>query len=433
MIKALLFTLLLAAPIFAHYQAYPGCGGTVNNQPILDVPMQLVDSVPNGKKYVIQSSVNDTHLTVLALKGSSYEMGVAYGTLMKHDILENIPGMFDYIAERADDLLDQLKDLLPWILKWIPNLMKLEKRELVQALLNLQYETTKKYTPQRFTDEIRGMAKGSGCDEKKLRDLNLFPELIKAQCSMFGLWGKASSDGGLLQLRALDWDFNAYIAKFPIAVLYFPDEAGSNPFANFGFTSMVGALSGYSTKVAISEKVWLPSSTDFRSFYGEPFPYVLRDILQFGNDLQSTVNQLFKTPRTCTIHVGVGSKKDNSFYGLEIAWNALHIYNDKNYTNYTEAHPQMDGVMFWDKHPQPSKDACLGAIIKENYGKIDAEFIHKEAAPLHQTGDTQIVIYDFKRDTAYLSYSDPVRHVKAFHRPILKLDMKKLLDIKTHF
>jgi len=72
-------------------------------------------------------------------------------------------------------------------------------------------------------DEINGIAQGvckpaeasfsSLCqtDEKKaallksLQEVNMLPELIRMQCSMLGAWGKATPDGGLTQLRTLDF------------------------------------------------------------------------------------------------------------------------------------------------------------------------------------------------------------------------------------
>lgn len=45
------------------------------------------------------------------------------------------------------------------------------------------------YTPDRFKDEIRGLAEGASVSEKDVIRLNMLPELIKAGCSMFGAWG----------------------------------------------------------------------------------------------------------------------------------------------------------------------------------------------------------------------------------------------------
>lgn len=40
-------------------------------------------------------------------------------------------------------------------------------------------------------------------------------------------------------------------------------------------------------------------------------------------------------------------------------------YNDKNYTHYNESsHPQRAGIAYFDKHPQPSNDDCVGSLLK---------------------------------------------------------------------
>lgn len=79
-------------------------------------------------------------------------------------------------------------------------------------LLQLTWEITKPFTPSRFNDEIDAMASASGVDVWELRGLNMVPELLKAWCSIIGVWGKASATGNVLQLRALDWDPSAPIA-----------------------------------------------------------------------------------------------------------------------------------------------------------------------------------------------------------------------------
>jgi hypothetical protein len=43
----------------------------------------------------------------------------------------------------------------------------------------------------------------------ELKRVSIFPEMIRASCSIMGAWGPAvhsSANGGLLQLRALDWE-----------------------------------------------------------------------------------------------------------------------------------------------------------------------------------------------------------------------------------
>jgi len=51
------------------------------------------------------------------------------------------------------------------------------------------------------------MADGSGVPYQQLLQIQMFPELIKAACSMYGAWDQATanatSPGRLFQLRAL--------------------------------------------------------------------------------------------------------------------------------------------------------------------------------------------------------------------------------------
>lgn len=433
MLRNLLLLFALASPILALTQ-YNNCTGSPNNLPLIDSEPQLVDSVPNGMKYLIQAPDNTTALTIVALNGSWYDIGFAYGQLMKAEINDILPGTIAYMVNQTDLWLDSIKANMPFYLKWIPNLLTLSTHDLLLALLGLQHDFTAHYTPQRFTDQLKGIAAGAGVDQDLLTKVNLIPELIRASCSMTGVWGPASIDTKLVQLRALDWDYQAYLARYPTAAIYFPEEAGSNNFATFGFAGFVGAISGYSTKNAISEKYWYPPSKDPKSELGEPFAYILRDILQFGQDLQSSVDIVFNASRTCNIHVGIGSKADNSFEGLRINFDTVEIYNDKNFTNYTAAHPQMDGIMFWNKDlVQPSDDPCFGSILQGNYGKIDAEVLYRQAAPIHQTGDTMVVVYDFENETVYYAGSDPVAGIQAYLRPLVKLNMAELLTRENIF
>jgi hypothetical protein len=70
-------------------------------------------------------------------------------------------------------------------------------------------------------------------------------ELTKGSCSMFGAWGKATSDGQTVQLRSLDWDFNGPYKKYPMAVVYHPSSPkDGNTWMNIGFIGWVGILSG---------------------------------------------------------------------------------------------------------------------------------------------------------------------------------------------
>jgi len=75
----------------------------------------------------------------------------------------------------------------------------------VGTVLDLNYEITLPYTNKKYYEEMQGIADGSGVDIKYLRRIHMIGELTKGSCSMFGAWGKATTNGQTVQLRALDW------------------------------------------------------------------------------------------------------------------------------------------------------------------------------------------------------------------------------------
>ncbi len=72
-------------------------------------------------------------------------------------------------------------------------------------MLDLNYAITLPFTNKKYYEEMRGIADGSGVDFKYFRRVHMIGELTKGACSMFGAWGKATSEGQTVQLRALDW------------------------------------------------------------------------------------------------------------------------------------------------------------------------------------------------------------------------------------
>ncbi len=83
----------------------------------------------------------------------------------------------------------------------------------------------------------------------------MIPEYTRAGCSILGAWGNATKNGDLMQLRALDWDVNNPMNKFPTFIVYDLVEKGSKPFVNLAWAGFVGSITGFSETVGVSEKV----------------------------------------------------------------------------------------------------------------------------------------------------------------------------------
>ncbi|CAF4652162.1 unnamed protein product, partial [Rotaria sp. Silwood2] len=220
----------------------PSCKGKINTNEILREQPRFVNSVPNGKRFIVGQGYDKINI-VHVYGGTPYDMGYAFGQLMSEDLKQLVPEYFSYLENMIEDLIKQLP---PLISKWLAEFG-------LRGALDLNYDITRKYTPPWYDEELRGLAAGSGVSYEDIRRLNLLPELIKAACSVLGAWGESTISSTLLHLRSLDWDEKAPIAKYATVTIYHPNASyegyanhfhdyykqkytTSHSFANFGYT-----------------------------------------------------------------------------------------------------------------------------------------------------------------------------------------------------
>lgn len=428
MLKVALATLLCALLSVAAAQSGSpaGCKGVANPYAPLTHNATFVRSVPNGKLY-IDYGVTPA-MRVVHLWGNAYESGVAAGKLLSAELKVFLPRVMTYFQSQAGDAFP--KDTPRWVLDLI-------EKYGVPFALDWTYDMTKSYTPAHFEDELRGWSDGSGIDLTMFRRLNMIPELIKASCSMVGAWGPAVAHAGesstLYQLRALDWDTEGPFNDFPVVMVYHADGTmpkGGHSFATLGWIGFVGALTGYSSaNVGICEKYWGGYNGTYAEA-GYPFPYVLRDILQFDKNNAEAYSRIEKATRTCAIFVGLGDSTTNQFRAVEYSHDVTNIFSDKTFPEYP-AHPRREGLVYVDKHFQPSNDPCLANVLEQRYGELDAKALIY-AASMHKTGDNHAAIYDFARNLMYVSSASTasllpaVPVIPAYNRQFLKLDLNAL-------
>lgn len=64
----------------------------------------------------------------------------------------------------------------------------------------------------------------------------------------------ASTNGSLLQLRALDWDTDGPFKNFATVVVYHPNAGEGNAWANVGFAGWTASITGFSEQqIGLSE------------------------------------------------------------------------------------------------------------------------------------------------------------------------------------
>jgi hypothetical protein len=412
-----LLVVLVAVVSMAMATAVPkNCKGRPNLQPIYTNPPQLVRTVPNGKLYVV-SDVNPP-LRVVHLYGTPYQMGYAQGLLLQDEITKVFPDLYEWIYYKVNQTLD-----------WLPAII----RELIAeygltAALEATVWLTEPWTPSHFIEEIQGLADAvPGISYSQFYQVMMFPELIQAQCSMYGAWGAAvaNTSGTLYQLRALDWATDGPFQQFPVVLVYHPNEGNGHPFSILTWAGFIGGLTGYSSApMGLSQKVWVHYNQT-QNRLGTPFHFVLRDILQYDPDIVHALQRIENAARTCSIFVGLGDYT-NTFVALEYSYEEVVIWDEKTQPVYMN-HPYIKNVVYVDKSPQPSYDPCLASLLQTYYGNIDAVTTIRYITSQFQTGDMHIAVYDFAKKYMYVANASPMPNVvPAYDRPFVRLDMAQL-------
>ncbi len=113
-------------------------------------------------------------------------MGYAYGQLYGPEIAKNIDNINLYGKEKLEGFLSKLG-----LSQFIMDLIWGQIDQLVFYLLDINYQIALPYIPQRFIDEIKGIADGSNgtVSEQMLIRANMLPELTQAACTVFGAFG----------------------------------------------------------------------------------------------------------------------------------------------------------------------------------------------------------------------------------------------------
>jgi hypothetical protein len=312
-------------------------------------------------------------------------------------------------------------------------------------------EVTAPFTPQEFYDELQGCADGSGVDYQALLRLNMFAEITKASCSFFGAWGAATSDaegtGKVYQLRSLDYDTEGPFKDFPQVTVYHPSEEGAQPFANIGWPGFVGVLTGFNSHhMGISE---IGASYPDDSFgqgtddtppekvKGEPWMFVLRDVLKYQTSMDDAITYIEEANRTCNLILGIGDGEAGIVNGIEYSGYVAIPYNDSTLIPVNDTwHWPIEGVVYngmdWDC---PGYNQKLAEQLDLYHGHItEVNTIH-DIIPTVQTGNLHAVVYDLTAGQAHISfmrrsYADESEPLYAYERQFNRVDMDALFAVK---
>ncbi|NOY58424.1 MAG: hypothetical protein GXO75_05770 [Calditrichaeota bacterium] len=341
-------------------------------------------------------------IQIVKVWGTPYEMGKAYGTLLKNEIRDYLPNLVKLMTEKAGQPV---------------------------TVLDGVYEQAKPFIPKRFMEEMRGIMDGSGLPLLDIIRSNLIGEASEWHCSLFGAWGKATAaDGHLYQLRALDYETHANIQKYPVIVVYFPQDG--HPFANITWAGTVGSISGISqARLAISE-IGDDYDKEHDTFAGIPFMFLLRDVLQFDNSLDEAITHIKTAPRTTSLIYGIGDGELGQLRGFQTSHTLCNVFDANNLEPVTKTHQRIEDIVYWGMSwDVPKYDGPLHDKLVEYYGHINADVTINDIVPSVGTGNLQTVVYDLtamKIWVANARANDETGPLEAYNRQFVEFDMNDL-------
>lgn len=417
---------LVMATAFVSASAAEGgvsdCSGSASDaKPIMEPSLASFEKmrVPNGVRVNVPLTPTNatiafpSHfpLAVVDTSGGPYKTGFALGQLLADDAKAFVP---NFIPDVAAEIEAALKDsryekyakLLP---SWFIDAFLVDG---IHAALRATVWMTKMYTPQRYIDEMQGFADGASVEMNDMLLLNAFPELIKAACTIIIASGEATATGGVSQLRALDFGLDLVVWKYPVVVAYTGSKSdGTVDFVSVGFPGFLGSITGMNRSIGICEKAWFMDPAKNDSRFGQPFPFTIREVVEFSSSVEDGVQHVKESNRTCSTFMGIGGKSITSNNGLggEILLTDHVNVTEYTDTNYHDVFPESQtkgkpehlvrpGLVYVDKTLQPSEENCTNALMDMSYGQLDAAVLIQNVLPQARTGDLHAAVYEFAAD-----------------------------------
>ena len=271
---------------------------------------------------------------VLHLKGTPYEMGYQHGALLKEHVQSNM----EYLLRVKGDT--ELARIGP---------LKLKPTDAIRLIIGIQL----RHVPQKYLEEMEGLAKGAGVSVEDVRLANFIPELF--HCSGFALMNSATEDGTLYHGRVLDYAVDWRLQEHAVIIVAEPE--GGLPFVNVGFAGFIGSVTGMSAaQVSIGEM----GGGGLGKWDGVPMAFLVREVLQTAQDLEAAIRVFRDNPRTCQYFFVIADAKTNRAVGMEASADRFELIRPG------QAHPML---------PEAIPDCVLlsaGARYKELVRRVKA-------------------------------------------------------------
>jgi isopenicillin-N N-acyltransferase-like protein len=360
-------------------------------------PVDEIHNTNNGYRTTI--GTGDDQIIVVVVNGSPYEMGKALGQLLKNDINACLTGFLDYGRNGAPDRFNNQN-------------------------LDAAWQSVSPYTDKRFKEELKGLAEGSGLPLIDLRRAHMIPVLGDYACSGVAVWGDASADGHLYQIRNLDFTMAGHLQDYPTIVIYLPDDGIAHAVPTF--SGYIGAHAGMNVKgIALSEKGASPGSDYPFDMEGTHFSTLFRDILYDADDLNEALEMVNATKLIKRYRFWIGDGKKETMGAAKILVSSpdpvkLTIWKNNDPSDEQAPHLVKNTIYY------TMKNDLAYAHLSSNAGSYDAtKMIELSKIVADDDGNLINVVYDATDLEMWVSFAEDMQ--VASEREYVYLNLKDYL------
>jgi hypothetical protein len=237
---------------------------------------------------------------VLHVKGDPYEMGYQQGALLRDDIKELVRYLFDV---KAKDMKFELAGF-----------KLLDPKQVIKGIVSRQ----RPFVPERFFEEMRGIADGAGMDVQDIVVANYIPELF--HCSGFAVSGPATKDGTLYHGRILDYGCDWRLQDH--AILTVAEPRNKIPFVNVTYAGFLGSVTGMNAeRISIGEM----GGKGLGHWDGTPMALLVRMALEESDSLERAIAIFHDNKRTCEYYYVIADGETGKAVGMEACWNVFNV------------------------------------------------------------------------------------------------------------
>lgn len=326
--------------------------------------LPTANTAPAEKPDVIKGELGtigegEDEITVVKVWGTPYEMGYAHGKLCAATIKDFYMRLIMAMTMGAGVTVD---------------------------VVDQAWAQMEPFVPERYLEEMRGLADGAGVDIKLVQRAHTVPDLSEFHCTFFAAWGSATPDGSLQQIRALDYATEAGIQDHPALVVEIPD--GKHATVSIGWVGFIGVVSGMSEqKIAVSE-IGEHFSDEVETLAGTPMPFLMRQVLEEATTLDEALEIFKSAKRTSSFLYCVGDGKIPDARKLRTSKDFCEVYGPG------DGDMELDDVVYWSMGTDSKWNRKVHDALKAKHGKIDENVGMYDIMRGLKTGDLHAVHYD---------------------------------------